>query len=786
MRKISCGVSGSSEIPATHKFSEIPVKKEIVDAFLAYYKKDLILRPAQDQAIFTCDLLQKEDNVIIATPTNSGKSLLSYLILFQDAVCGKRTVLVEPLRVLAYEKAEELKAIAEILRKRSHIKVRITISTGDYRLTDEFMGASPEKQKAEQGEIVVATPERLDAISRVSKNSTWFEKVSIVCFDEAHLIGDSTRGPTLELLIAFLRTMTLPPRIVLMSATIANPDALSQWLAPCSVINAATRFPQLEKWVYCIDADEDTNEILVNEIQEVLQTEGTSIIVFVYQTAHAESLACRIAKALSGKRIAAHDLSATMAAGVAWFHSNMSAATKYSIINAMESGAIRVTVSTTALSMGINLPATHVYVRDVTFTGFKDLDVSDLLQMLGRAGRGSRSGTGVVFLSKSNLAKESTIVAGLTSETLPTIRSGLLPRVREDYYGSAGMDLFYLDRVGSQVIGAIHRFKTTTYDNLCSFLHKTLCGDQYSGLDEILRYLVDWKLVYQDEVTNEYALTALGQVSSKCYFPPLFAANIGQLIRDLLSDEPSGKHVDAFTQIDFLIVLCLVSKDLKPLARYSKKMETNILSYMEALPLDEKSYLYRTWISSSPEMLWGSARVDYEAKDEKKQVLPRVYTAMFLYDLSKGKPAAVLDDYYGIDSEEIQEKYRDNAIWLISGIRKLLEVRCFFYHLKENCKAEADAIHGVETAFKNASRTAFKIIENLKFRSRLGELVRGIKQAYPHADSYPGEGTIKHLEAGGITSLKDLVKKQVGDLVGLGVKQQYAEMIIGYVRKRLQ
>lgn len=783
MRKISCGTSGTDTVLETHKLSEIPAGAEMISAFKTFYKKDLKLRPAQDAAIFDEGLMSDSENAIIATPTNSGKSMLAYLLLFQDAVKGKCVVLVEPLRALAYEKSEELKAIAEILRRQFQVKVKITISTGDYRLTDEFMNSRPAEKQREQGQIIVATPERLDAISRMRENRGWFETLTLVCFDEAHLIADSNRGPTLELLIAFLRTMDHPARIVLMSATIANPDVLADWLAPCRIVNAAQRYPRLEKWVYCMEDGEEVNDILTAEIQNILRTDGTSVIVFVYQTASAERYANDLARKRSGKRIAAHDLSAAMDAGVAWFHANMSAETKNRVIEAMENGSVRVTVSTTALSMGINLPATHVFVRDVTFSGFKDLDAADLLQMLGRAGRGNQPGIGVVFLSKNNLVKERAVVDGMTNETMPAIKSALPPAVRDEYYGTSRTDFFYLDRVGNQVIGALNRYQTVTKSVLEAYFQKTLCGGRFGNLDEILRYLVEWKLAWRDETTNEYALTALGQISSRCYFPPVTSANTGQLIRDLLTDEPSGKHIAEFAPIDYVIMLCLCSNEFKSIARYSKKAEAAIVNYMESLPLGEKSYLYRTWIAADPESLWGSARVDDSST--WKQIYPRVYTAMLIYDLSKGIPSQQLKDYYKIDVEEIQEKLRDNAIWLLCGVERLLNVRSFYYHLKENCKAEARDIHAVDIAFKKASKTVFGLIGNLKFRSKLGELIRGIRRVYPHAQSYPGEGTIKRLEAAGMTSLKDLVQTSTSDLVAAGVQKKYADMIVGYVRQRM-
>ena len=786
MKKIYCGISGSNEVPTTHKLSEVPVSVELLKAILSFYGSDLQLRPAQDEAVFTYDLLSDDRNAIIATPTNSGKSLLSYLLLLNSAIEGKTVVLIEPLRALAYEKSEELRRIAELLKRQSKIKVGVTITTGDYRLNDEFMhSAVAVEEPGGTGRIVIATPERLDALSRVPENKDWFKKIALVCFDEAHLIGDPNRGATLELLIAFLRSLASALRIVLMSATISNSDELAAWLSPCVVISNVPRYPTLDKWIYCIEEGEDTNQILLNEIQEILAKPDNSVLLFVYQTASAEALAQQIASALSGKKIKKHDLSAAMSAGVAWFHSKLSAATKESIIHAMEIGQIRVTVSTTALSMGINLPATHVFVRDITFTGYKDLDISDLMQMIGRAGRGNKAGTGIILLSSQNLSKTTIIADGIKNEVVPEIRSKLVPVIREDYYGTTRDDLFYIDRVGNQIMGILNRCGASTMTRLNKCLSFTLGGNRFEDLPKILRYLSDWKLAYFNEDTNEYQLTHLGKVSSRGYLPPITAANMGQLMRDLLLDRPDGSHILQLNPIDYLIILCLVSNENRPIVRYSKALVKKIDGWMEALPLEEKSYLYRTWIVSAPDELLGSARVTNDIPNADKYVYQCTYTAMMIYDLSRGITYSQINDFYRLDIEEVQERLRDNAIWILCGFEQLLEIKSFYFHLKNNCEAETEQIQNVDNAFKKASKTIFALIANLKFRSHLGELVRGIKRVYPHADSYPGEGTLRKLEGNGIIALKDLRGKTTSDLVQMGIKRSYADLICGYIRKRM-
>ncbi len=786
MRKIYCGISGSNEVPSTHKLSEVPISEELRKAFISFFGSDIQLRPAQDESLFKYDLLSDNQNAIIATPTNSGKSLLSYLLLFEKASKGKTVVLIEPLRALAYEKSEELKRISEFLKRQSKIKVGVTVTTGDYRLNDEFMhSALIEDAIGNKGRIVVATPERLDALSRGPENKDWFKSIELICFDEAHLIGDPNRGATLELLIAYLRSLASNLRIVLLSATISNADELASWLDPCVVISDIPRYPILQKWIYCADEGEEVNQILLSEIQNILTNPENSILVFVYQTASAEALAQLIATSLSGQRVKKHDLSATMGTGVAWFHSKLSAGTKENIIHSMEEGKIRVTVSTTALAMGINLPATHVFVRDITFTGYKDLDVSDLMQMIGRAGRGNKSGTGVILLNKSNLSKTTAIADGISNEAIPEVKSRLIPVIRDDHYGTSKDDVFYIDRVGNQIMGILNRCGPTTLRRLNEYLSYTLGGSKFEDLPKILRYLSDWKLAYFDENTNEYQLTHLGKVSSHCYLPPVTAANFGQLIRDLLLDKPDGTHISQLSLIDYLIILCLVSNENRPVARYSKALINKINGWMEALRLEEKSYLYRKWIVNAPDELLGAASVTHDKSNAEKYVYQCTFTAMMIYDLSRGLTYSQIKDFYGVDIDEIQEKLRDNAIWVLCGFEQLLEVKSFYFHLKNNCDVDVDHIKSVDNAFRRASKQIFALVPNLKFRSNLGELVRGIKRVYPHADSYPGEGTIRKLEENGFMSIKDLIGKTPSDLIRIGVKREYADLICGYIRRRM-
>jgi len=64
--------------------------------------------------------------------------------------------------------------------------------TGDMQLT---------KQQIEETQIIVATPEKWDIVTRKSGDRTYTELVKLIIIDEIHLLHD-TRGPVLEALVA--------------------------------------------------------------------------------------------------------------------------------------------------------------------------------------------------------------------------------------------------------------------------------------------------------------------------------------------------------------------------------------------------------------------------------------------------------------------------------------------------------------------------------------------------------------------------------------------------------
>jgi helicase len=165
------------------------------------------LRPSQAKAV-EAGLLEGE-NLLVATPTASGKTLIAILAFLRATKQGMKGVYVAPLKALASEKAREFK----------NYPFTSTLSVGDYDENDTSLG---------DYDVIITTPEKLDSVLR--HTTPWIAQVSCVVVDEVHLLGDNHRGPTLEILLTLLRHVLPKAQIVALSATVQNSAEMAAWL----------------------------------------------------------------------------------------------------------------------------------------------------------------------------------------------------------------------------------------------------------------------------------------------------------------------------------------------------------------------------------------------------------------------------------------------------------------------------------------------------------------------------------------------------------------------------
>ncbi|MCF7798554.1 DEAD/DEAH box helicase [Candidatus Woesearchaeota archaeon] len=187
------------------------------------------LRPSQEKAIKAG--LFKDNNLLVCTPTASGKTLVGELAILHTIIDKhKKGIYVVPLKALATEKYKEF------TKKHPHLK--IALSSGDLDSDDKYLA---------EYDIIITTSEKLDSLLR--HHAPWLGRVGVVVIDEVHLLNDTHRGPTLEIVITLLRQELSNLQLIALSATIGNADELATWL-DAKLVQDKWRPVRLDKGIF--------------------------------------------------------------------------------------------------------------------------------------------------------------------------------------------------------------------------------------------------------------------------------------------------------------------------------------------------------------------------------------------------------------------------------------------------------------------------------------------------------------------------------------------------------
>lgn len=165
-------------------------------------------RPCQRQSV-SSGLFGRE-NILVSTPTASGKTLVGEMAMRHNCSFGKAVYIV-PLRALAAEKHEDF--------TERHPELEVATATGDF----DSQGSS-----LRSSDIIIVTSEKLDSLLR--HGTPWVRDIRCVVVDEIHLLNDQGRGPTLEVVLTMLRRQLSEAQFIGLSATIGNDAELADWL----------------------------------------------------------------------------------------------------------------------------------------------------------------------------------------------------------------------------------------------------------------------------------------------------------------------------------------------------------------------------------------------------------------------------------------------------------------------------------------------------------------------------------------------------------------------------
>lgn len=334
----------------------------------------LKLFPPQEQVINN-GLLDKNKHCFLNMATGSGKTYLAELAIEKIVKSGYKAIYVTPLRALASQQLDRW--------QKRFSQYRIGIFTG------ETIQKSSTKNGYSKAQILIMTPERLDACMRNWRTHwTWIPDVSLVVIDEFHILGQPGRGSRLEGTITRLIRLNPFLRVIGLSATLPNAEELSDWLCGASFSSKWRQVP-LEKRVVRFKSAKEKPELLLTEISRCIARGGQSL-VFCNSRSRVQALAAFLCN--EGITAECH-------------HAGLVQEKRKEIEKGFRDKTIKVLVATSTLEMGLNLPARQVIIYDsyaFSDAGFSPLPVWSFIQRAGRAGRPGLDDKGevVLFLSR--------------------------------------------------------------------------------------------------------------------------------------------------------------------------------------------------------------------------------------------------------------------------------------------------------------------------------------------------------------------------------------------------
>ena len=210
--------------------SELPLPEYLREYYASYPS----LTPVQEKAWQAG--VGEGKSLLVCAPTASGKTFIATMAIGATLGKGKALYLV-PLKALAGEKYKEY---SSLLEKTSY---KVVKSTGDIDSDASYLASY---------DLIILTVEKLDSILR--HRVSWLTEVRTIIIDEIHLLHDTERGPTLEIILTLLKRL-ITPQLIGLSATIGNPQQLAQWLG-AELVYDTWRPIELKQGIHCDERTE--------------------------------------------------------------------------------------------------------------------------------------------------------------------------------------------------------------------------------------------------------------------------------------------------------------------------------------------------------------------------------------------------------------------------------------------------------------------------------------------------------------------------------------------------
>jgi len=384
------------------------------------------------------EMLAANGDALLIAPTGAGKTLAGFLPTLVDLTTrpatGLHTLYVSPLKALATDIARNLEEPAAA----TGVSIRIETRSGD----------TPSNRRVRQGQdpphILLTTPESLLLLLANENAARFFAGLKMVVVDEIHALAGTKRGDQLALCLARLRRL-VAPRFIGLSATVAHPQAMLDYLGPRAslVLAQAGAPPEIKLALPEGERIPWAGHMGLAAAQTVMAAIKTAsmTIVFVNTRAQAELLFQALWKHNDDNL------------PIGLHHGSLDIAQRRRVEAAMAAGKLRAVIATSSLDLGIDWGGVEQVLQIGAPKG-----VSRLLQRVGRANHRLDEASRAVLIpaNRFEVLECEAAIAGVAANALDgdAPRPGGLDVLAQHILGMACAGKFHPDDLYAEILTA--------------------------------------------------------------------------------------------------------------------------------------------------------------------------------------------------------------------------------------------------------------------------------------------------------------------------------------------
>ena len=430
---------------------------------------------------------------------------------------GIQVIYITPLRALNRDMFKRLTFWSE------QLDITVEVRHGDTEMKIR------RKQALKPPQMLVTTPETLQAILPGSQMRRHLSNVQCVIIDEVHDLAESKRGAQLSIALERILEVTGKEfQRIGLSATVGNPDEVAKFIAgtgrEISIVQAVLAKNYRYRVEYLTPTEKDYElaakletspeaSARIRRLTELIDSHKSSLI-FVNSRTIAELLGHRFDQ-LNRTDIAVH-------------HGSLSKEERTSVEDAFKAGTLKAIICTSTLELGIDIGNVDLVIQYMS-----PRQVSSLIQRVGRSGHSlERLSEGVII----------TAYPDDTLESMAAVQNAKQNRLEPVIFHKNALDV-----LAHQIAGILMDKETISQTELLKIVNRaypysTLTEEKLQDVVQFLESLHKLRLEEEGKVlkktgrTREYYYSNLSMIPDEKRYPVI----------NVLTDRKIGTLGDEF------------------------------------------------------------------------------------------------------------------------------------------------------------------------------------------------------------------------------------------------